>query len=239
MSIDTFLIGFSFAAGAATFFSPCSVGLFPAYIGYYLSLEGGKAEGRSLSSNLDSSSMTIIRALKGVRLGLVASLGFLLLFLAVGGVVSLVGSRFLGPYLKWISIGIGIAIIILGWLQWAGRDLGISLPFRVPTSKTGLSVFAFGIGYALASLGCTLPVFLSALFASLAAGGAAGTLLVLLSYAGGMGLVMVVVTTSLAVSEEAAKAYVGRLVPIIRRLSSGLLILAGAVIIYFYTVVWT
>ncbi len=87
-------------------------------------------------------------------------------------------------------------------------------------------------------MGCTLPVFLATLFASFAAAGAWGTLLVLVAYGAGMGLVMVVVSASLAVSEEAARTYVQRLVPLIKRASSLLLMLAGAVIVYFYAVIW-
>lgn len=238
MAIDTFLVAFSFAAGAATFFSPCSVGLFPAYIGFYLSLDQRRGKGPSSPNGNADPRRPVLRALSGVRLGLIASLGFLLLFLAAGAFVSLVGVRFLGPYLRWISIGIGVVIIALGWLQWAGRGLGISIPVRAPKNRTAFSIFAFGIGYALASLGCTLPVFLATLFASVTAAGGWGALLVLLAYGAGMGLVMVVVTTSLAVSEEAASTYVRRLVPLIKRASSLLLMLAGAVIIYFYAVIW-
>lgn len=238
MALDTFLVAFSFAAGAATFFSPCSVGLFPAYIGFFLSLEEGRGERRALTDGGSPARRPVRKALSGVRLGLIASLGFLLLFLAAGAFVSLVGVRFLGPYLRWISIGIGVAIIALGWLQWAGKGLGISLPLKGPTNRTAFSIFAFGIGYALASLGCTLPVFLATLFASLAAAGPWGTMLVLAAYGAGMGLVMVVISASLAVSEEAAKTYVQRLVPLIKRASSLLLMLAGAVIVYFYAVVW-
>ncbi len=238
MAIDTFLIAFSFAAGAATFFSPCSVGLFPAYIGFFLSLSERTGTRPSEPNGASSPSRPVFKALRGVRLGLIASLGFLLLFLATGAFVSLVGVRFLGPYLRWISIGIGVIIIALGWLQWAGKGLGISIPLRGPKNRNAFSIFAFGIGYALASLGCTLPVFLATLFASLAAVGAWGTLLVIAAYGAGMGLVMVVVSASLAVSEEAAKTYVRRLVPLIKRASSLLLMLAGAVIVYFYAVIW-
>lgn len=238
MVIDTFLVAFSLAAGAATFFSPCSVGLFPAYIGFFLSLDEGTRKGLSSPNGGSSPRGPVVQALSGVRLGLIASVGFLLLFLAAGGVVSLLGSQFLGPYLRWISIGIGVVIIALGWLQWAGKGLGISIPVRGPKNRTAFSIFAFGIGYALASLGCTLPVFLATLFASLTAAGAWGTLLVLLAYGAGMGLVMVVVSASLAVSEEAAKTYVQRLVPLIKQASSLLLMVAGAVIVYFYAVIW-
>ncbi len=238
MAIDTFLVAFSFAAGAATFFSPCSVGLFPAYIGFFLSLDERMGKGPAEPNGGSSLKRPVFKALRGVRLGLIASLGFLLLFLAAGAFVSLVGVRFLGPYLRWISIGIGVVIIALGWLQWAGKGVGISIPLRGPKNRTAFSIFAFGIGYALASLGCTLPVFLATLFASLAAAGAWGTLLVLVAYGAGMGLVMVVVSASLAVSEEAARTYVRRLVPLIKRASSLLLMVAGAVIVYFYAVIW-
>lgn len=240
MVIDLFLVGFSFAAGAASFFSPCSVGLFPAYIGYFLSLESrGEPALNPGSDPWKRQEVSLRRVLDGIRLGLMASLGFFLLFLGVGGLVATVGGRFLGPSLKWISVGIGAAIVALGLIQLGGRDLRLALPFKGPSGKGPLALLAFGVGYGLASLGCTLPVFLSALFASLAAGGGLSTFLVLLSYAAGMGLVMVVVTTSLAVSEETARAFLRRAIPFVRTASSVLLVLAGLVVIYYYTVIWT
>lgn len=242
MAIDSFLVAFSLAAGAATFFSPCSVGLFPAYIGYFLGAEDKstvQAEDPATEAGSPvKEGRILIRALRGAQLGLVASLGFFLLFLGMGAFVSFAGAGLIGPYLKWISIGIGATIITLGFLQLAGRALSLPLPIRVPVRRSAFSILTFGTAYALASLGCTLPIFISILLASLTAGGSLGTLLVVMSYAAGMALVMVVVTTALALSEGAAVAYIRRIVPHVKAASSLLMVLAGGVVIYFYAVVW-
>ncbi len=241
MPIDSWLVGFSFAAGVATFFSPCSVGLFPAYIGFFLGSEegaAGPAKGLLADGGQPTEARILARALRGVLMGLLGSLGFFLLFLGMGVLVSLIGTGLVGPYLRWASLAIGAGIVGLGFVQLAGRALSLPLIMRAPAKRGPLSIFTFGTLYALASLGCTLPIFLSVLLASLAAGGLAGTLLVLVSYAAGMALVMVVVTTGLAISEEAAMAYVRRIVPHVKRASSALMVVAGVVVIYFYAVVW-
>ncbi len=241
MPLESFLVGFALAAGAASFFSPCSVGLFPAYVGYYLGRgpnfrpigDGGATETRVLT--VDSAWS---RLADGIRLGGLSASGFFLLFVVIGLLVSQVGTGFLGPYLRWISIGIGVAILAFGVLMVTGGFPNLAPRIRAPRSRTPTSMLVFGIGYGLASLGCTLPVFLSTLLASLAAGGAWSTFLVMLAYAAGMGLVMVAVTVALSISEGAARAYVRKVVPHIQRASAGLMALAGAVVIYFYAVVW-
>ena len=241
MALDSFLIGFALSAGAASFFSPCSVGLFPAYVGYYLASGQGDSSvnpGSAPANSPPEDSSKWDRLAHSIGLGGFAASGFFVLFLGIGFVVSQLSSRFLGPNLRWISIGIGIAILVLGLLMAIGRFPTWHPRVRAPRSRTPASMFLFGIGYGLASLGCTLPIFLSTILAGLATGGALGAFLVLVSYAAGMGLVMVTVTVALSISEGAVRAYVRKIVPLIQRGSAGLMAIAGAVVIYFYAVVW-
>lgn len=241
LALDSFLIAFAFSAGAASFFSPCSVGLFPAYVGYYLTSgqRGPSSDsGSALSDGPTEEWPKWDRLVDSMVLGGFAASGFFILFLGIGFVVSQVGSRFLGPNLRWISIGIGITILVLGFLMAIGKFPAWHPRLRGPRSRTSASMFLFGIGYGLASLGCTLPVFLSTILASLATGGALGAFFVLIAYAAGMGLVMVTVTVALSISEGAVRANVRKIVPFIQRASAGLMAFAGAVVIYFYAVVW-
>jgi cytochrome c-type biogenesis protein len=63
----------------------------------------------------------------------------------------------------WAGAVAGIAITIAGLVILSGRHLGISLnvgPRGRPSNETP-SMYLFGVAYAVASLGCTLPVFLS------------------------------------------------------------------------------
>lgn len=242
MVLDAFLVAFAFAAGAASFFSPCSIGLFPAYVGYYLASGRGEAstrkDSRPIEGNPGESRVLWDRFADGVQLGGLAASGFFVLFLGIGFAVSQIGTRFLGPYLRWISIGIGITILVLGVLMILGKFPSLHPRLRARRTHTPMAFFTFGIGYGLASLGCTLPIFLSTLLASLASGGAGGAFLVLIAYAAGMSLVMVSVTTALSVSEGAARTYIRKIVPLVQRASAGLMALAGGVVIYFYSVVW-
>ena len=241
LALDSFLIVLAFSAGAASFFSPCSVGLFPAYVGYYLTIgqRGPSSDSQSaLSDGPTEERPKWDRLVDSIALGGFAGSGFFILFLGIGFAVSQIGSRFLGPYLRWASTGIGITILVLGLLMAIGKFPTWHPRLRVPRSRTSASMFLFGIGYGLASRGCTLPVFLSTVLASLATGGTLGAFLVLIAYAAGMGLVMVTVTVALSVSEGAVRAYVRKIVPSIQRASAGLMAIAGAIVIYFYTVIW-
>lgn len=241
MVLDAFLVGFALSAGAVSFFSPCAVGLFPAYVGYFLAAGPvvQPATPRAVRAETQTTRLALSERLgDGIRLGGVAALGFFSLFFVVAIFVGQVGTLFLGSYLRWISIGIGTTILALGVAMVAAGRFTLHPRFGAPRSRTPASVFVFGIGYGLASLGCTLPVFLSVILASLAAGGPWGAFLVVLAYAAGMGLVMIAVTVSLSVSEGGARTYVRRIVPYVQRVSAALMAVAGGVVIYFYAVVW-
>lgn len=240
MPVDGFLIGFALSAGAASFFSPCSVGLLPAYVGYFFGSGSGAAAATEANPGLSSrkESPGLTGALQGGLLGLLASSGFFLVFGGVGGLVALIGTSLVGPYLRWISIAIGAIIVGLGVLFLLGRLPSVRLPIRAPRGRTPLSILLFGAAYGLASLGCTLPLFLSTLLLSLTAGGAAAALLIVLAYAAGMAAVMIVATAALAVSETGVRVYLRRIVPHVQIVSSALMLGAGVVIIAYYTVIW-
>ncbi|MGQ0535963.1 MAG: cytochrome c biogenesis CcdA family protein [Methanobacteriota archaeon] len=229
MTLDAVLVGFAYSAGAASFFSPCAVGLLPAYVAYYLGTDR-QAPGSariSLASGV----------LHGAGLGIVSSAGFFALFLAVGLVVSAVGTAILGPYLVWTSRIIGAAIAIVGLALVFGRSFSMAPRLRFTPRKSAGSLFGFGIAYGIASLGCTLPVFLAVVLGSFASGSSTTGLLALVAYAAGMSSFMVTLSILLGASKETAKAFLSRAVPVIERGSALVMVAAGAYILYYYTVV--
>lgn len=224
MAPDAAFLSLALGAGAASFFSPCSVGLLPGYIAFFI---GTRTAGEEQRTALQS-------ALHGARFGGVATLGFLAVFSACGLAFAYLGSRIVAPYVTTIALGIGVVILALGLLYLTPRSPSIAVPLRAPELKGPVSVFLFGSAYALASLGCTLPVFLSFVLGSLFAGGFVDGLLVYLTYAVGMGLVMVAVSTALGAGREQAVARVRTLVPLVKKASGVVMVLAGGYIVYYY-----
>jgi cytochrome c biogenesis protein CcdA len=96
------------------------------------------------------------------------------------------------------------------------------------------SFFVFGLGYGVASLACTLPVFLVVVGTSLLGGNvfAAGTHFV--TYALGMGTVLTTVIVGAAFFRSAVASATKRIVPYVHGVMAALLLSAGLFIIVYW-----
>ena len=102
-----------------------------------------------------------------------------------------------------------------------------------PEGQGLIFALAFGVAYAVSSLGCTLPIFLVVVGSSLASGFLQG-LLQFLNYALGMGVMVSLVAVGMALLREAALRPLRRLLPYVERLAALFLILAGAYLIAYW-----
>jgi len=222
-------VGFAFGAGIVSAVNPCGFAMLPAYLSLYL---GGREAGFEQRSAFG-------RALRALVIGLVVSSGFVLLFGAAGVVVSAGGSAILGT-MPWVGVVIGSALILMGIWILAGRSLYTGaferLAQRVgdPKSISVRGFFLFGLAYGLASLSCTLPVFLAVMGSSLAAGGFAASAGQFASYGLGMTSVLVVLTLALALFKGSVVSRLRGVTPYVQPVSALLLVLAGGYIIYYW-----
>jgi cytochrome c biogenesis protein CcdA len=118
------------------------------------------------------------------------------------------------------------------------RYVGILAASRVevtPRRNFG-NAFVFGIGYAVASLSCTLPIFLAVVGTALAANGFLASLVQFASYALGMGIVIVAVTVGSALFRDAVSRWLRGVLPHVHRVSSLFLVGAGGYLIYYWIV---
>ncbi len=173
-------VSYAFAAGALATLNPCGFSLLPAALGRFLAnrRRGGSA---------------------GLAVGLLMGLGVFATFAGVGALVALIGTA-LGAYLPYVNSLLGVGLIALGFRSLLGRPP--SLAIRGPAGREGsLAEFVlFGIAYGLASLGCTLPVFLAV--AGLALSRGPGGLAVLLAYGLGMAGVLAAVGWVVGMGKE-------------------------------------
>lgn len=220
---ESVAFSYAFAVGAASFFSPCSVGLLPAYVSYFLAAKDEDQETRTWPHSVA----------KGLKLGLAGSAGFFLLFLVLALVFRLIPFQALTPKLPYISIAIGAIIALLGLFLLFGGNLAIKLP-NLRTERSKASIFVFGFAYALASLGCTFPLFLSVVLAGFASGNPLQGAWSLVAYALGMALVMTTITTALALSQEGATRFIRKAVPVISKVAAIVMVVAGIYIVYFW-----
>jgi len=117
-----------------------------------------------------------------------------------------------------------------------GKHLIFPAATRValPEGNSVGGMFAFGIAYGVASLGCTLPIFLIVVGSALAAEGFLFSVLQFLNYALGMGLVITIVAVSVAYFQGAFVRPLRRLMPYVERIGALFLVGAGTYLVYYW-----
>jgi cytochrome c-type biogenesis protein len=162
--------------------------------------------------------------------GLVA-IGFLGLFAVVGLPVSL-GVGAIADAVPWVGLGTGVVLALTGLAVIAGRRLRPVLVPR-PRVRSGRQVGAmvlFGVGYGAASLGCTLPIFLALVGASLGA----DKIMVFLAYGVGMAVVLMALAVAIACAREGIASRLRPLLPHVGRLAGVLLTASGGYLVYYW-----
>jgi cytochrome c biogenesis protein CcdA len=222
--LDTSFLYFSFIAGLVAFFAPCSFVLLPGYITYYIS---------QYSKN-DKKGRLIRNLLQGFTFGLIASLGFFTVFgLAGFGVIAI--GQFIKQFIPWIAVITGAILIAVGILMFFGKDF---LFFQVPKIKLvqqneKFGIYLFGIVYAVGSLGCVFPIFLSIVIQGIASGSFIDGTYTILAYVLAMSLVMIAITILTFATKYIVFKKIEKSMPYIKKLSAIILIIAGIYMIYY------
>jgi len=226
--VNVALTSLAFSAGLVSFVNPCGFALLPVYITYYFKNEG-----------LEKAKL-LRRIFAGLLLGLIVSLGFAATFSLVGIVVTYLG-RGLLKYVGWFDLAMGVLLIIIGIIYLFNFNTKINLNKitivgeKLKSNKLKnryFSFFIYGIGFATASLGCTLPIFLLVITTAAKANGIFEGLFVFLAYAAGMSLFMLAFSLLVAVSKTTIEKTLTKALPYIYKLGPIIVIIAGAYLIY-------
>ena len=213
----------AFALGMVALVNPCGFALLPAYLGYFLGMNDGN-ERESPIAALN----------RGQVVGLSMSVGFLAVFGLFGLVLAGVFSAIAGA-LAWFTLVMGIGLVVLGIAMVAGFQPLVSLPKleKGTGSRSVASMFLFGVSYALASLTCTIGIFLSAVGTS-----ASGATFVerfggFISYGAGMGLMATGLTIGVALGKKGVVNGFRQILPHINMISAVVLIIVGAYVAWY------
>ena len=216
-------LGFAFGAGIVASVNPCGVLMLPTYFLYQL------RSGQTGAS-------AVRRVLKGLRVAVVVTAGFVAIISATGAIITL-GGQWLIAAFPYAGLVIGVAMVGLGmWLLLTHKTLGINAAKQVvvgPRRNLG-NAFLFGIAYAVGSLSCTLPIFLVVVGGSLASEGLLFSLGQFIGYALGMGTIIFVVSVGAALFRRTAFDWLRRLRPHIHRLSAMFVVGAGVYLVYYW-----
>ncbi len=210
--IDLAPITLALAAGALSTVNPCGFAMLPAYLSFFVG-----ADDDQLPS------------------ALLVTAGFLVVFAMVGIPLTYGATRIVRG-VPWAGIAVGVILVGVGVATLLGRGISLTFanPVRVRGSRGPKTVFTFGLGYGIASLGCTLPVFLAVVGASLATQGTGAALVVLAAYGLGMSVMLIILSTGAALFREGLLRTVRRLLPHMHTITGTLLAIAGLYLTYFW-----
>jgi cytochrome c biogenesis protein CcdA len=202
--------------------NPCGFAMLPAYLSYFLGLEDSDADVPRASVS------------QAVQVACAVAAGFLAVFAVAGAAVELT-SLPVYENVPWVSIVIGIGLFALGLAMLFGFELDVRLPRldRGGRERTVGSMFVFGVSYAIASIGCTLPLFLGAVAGTMTNDSVIGGVLVFAVYGLGMTLVLLALTVGMALARTSIVRVLRQVQPYIGRIAGGLVALAGAYVAYY------
>lgn len=213
-----------FGVGMVAAFNPCGFAMLPAYLAYFIEVDGHENEATS-------SLPAIIRALK---VGAAMTAGFVVVFTLAWLVIDGLSGAF-QDHLSWVTMVIGVGLFALGLSFALGKEVYLRLPHldRGTESRELGSMFVFGISYALASLSCTIPTFLAAVAFTFDSESFVSGLWALVAYALGMGLVITFLTVCVALAKQGIINRMRGFLPYVGRVAGVLLMIAGAYMVWY------
>lgn len=221
---DATFLYFSFIAGLVAFFAPCSFAILPGYVTYYI----------SKYSKEDKEKRLIKNAIQGLIFGFVASIGFFTVFGLAGFSVIAIG-QFIKQFIPWIAIGTGIILIFVGVFMLFGKEFLFFQPPKIKFLQKNekFGIYLFGIAYAIGSLGCVFPIFLSIVIQGIASKSILDGTYTILAYVLGMSIVMISVTTLTFATKYSILKRLDSILPYVKKLSAVVLVFAGIYMIYY------
>ncbi|BBZ21747.1 cytochrome c biogenesis CcdA family protein [Mycolicibacter hiberniae] len=218
--IDTTAVDFALGAGMVAALNPCGFAFLPGYLGLVIAGSGDTSRPVALAR---AATATVVMAA-----------GFLTVFGLFGLAVSpLLASA--QKYLPFATMVIGAALLAAGVWLLAGRDIAVLVPRPAgdaPTARLG-SMYGYGVGYAVASLSCTIAPFLAVVSMTFRQGAALAGVLAFVAYAVGMSITVGVAALAVAWAGSSAGAALRRVLPHVGRIAGGMVVATGLYVGYY------
>jgi cytochrome c-type biogenesis protein len=216
-------LSLSFVRGLIAAVNPCGFILLPTYLLYFLGISSQEAGTQRAS---------IRRAL---FVSGAVSAGFLSVFLAVG-LVSEYFTDWVTENAKYATAVIGVALMVLGVTMLFGYRLPIMTPKLDAggRDRTVWSMFVYGIAYAVASIGCTIGLFIATLFGTGRREGYLAGVANIVAYGLGMAMLVTALTVALAVANVGLLKVLRRSLPYVEMVAGAFVLLSGAYLLWYF-----
>lgn len=222
------LLALAFGAGLLAPVNPCGFGLLPAVL---TATSGGIGGPDSYGPGPGP----LARLAGGLRAGLALALGFTATFTVVGLLLTF-GVRSVITLVPWVAAALGAVLVLIGLAMLAGWHPALRLPGHHPDPTKVTStrrLVAFGSGYAIASVSCTLAVLL-AVVTQAAATTWIGVIAVFTAYAMGSALLLISLALLAAGTATALARTLRAIAPYASRIAGALLASSGLYLLYYW-----
>lgn len=213
----------SFSLGLLAAVNPCGFVLLPTYLLYFLGLPAG---------SVGESRASVRRAL---LVSGALSAGFISVFVVVGAVTRLF-TDWINLNAKYMALVIGLALVVLGVAMLFGYRLPLTTPKIDGTrnDRTVVSMYVFGVAYAVASIGCTIGLFSGTVLGTISTEGFAPGVLAVVLYGLGMSLVITALTVTLALARSGLLKALRTGMRYVEQASAVLIILSGLYLAWYW-----
>jgi cytochrome c-type biogenesis protein len=217
--MNTVPVSVALVAGGLAVVNPCGFPLLPAFLSFYL------------GADEEQLPRAPTRVLQGLLVGGLVALGFVGLFALVGLPVSF-GVALVARAVPWAGLATGALLALAGIATLAGRRIALPFHLHVPVRRERRlgAMLLFGVGYGAASLGCTLPLFLTLIAAS----SGPDKLTVFTAYAAGTAVVLMALAVLVALAREGVARALRPALPYMSAVSGVLLVVAGGYLFYYW-----
>lgn len=209
--------------GGLSVLNPCGFPLLPSFLSFYA------------STNDQQLPRATTRVGQGLRVGVLVTAGFLGVFSLIGLLITL-GANAVAQAIPFVGLSIGLVLIGIGVAAATGRTIRLNTATRRANApgRSKLTIMGFGAGYGLASLGCTLPLFLTLVATSLAADGTISSFITFAAYGAGMGIVVMALALAAAFARQGLARALRRVLPWLSQAAGLLLIASGTYLTYYW-----
>lgn len=212
-------VSVALVAGGLAVVNPCAFPLLPAFLSFYLG-----ADEQQLPR-------APTRLAQGLLVGAIVAAGFVGLFAVVSLPVHF-GVGLVARAVPWAGLSTGALLAGVGLVALAGRGLTLPVHLHIPVKRERRfgAMFLFGVGYGAASLGCTLPLFLVLVAASVGA----GKISVFAAYSVGTAVVLMALSVLVALAREGVARAMRPMLAYMSRVGGLLLVIAGGYLVYYW-----